>query len=83
MTQPASPILIRVIGPPTDELTLGDVIYQALGLTGAIAVTAVILGIVLGGLFILYRRRNPHNQFNGEHSDELSLKLDTVPTRSG
>ena len=72
---PTSPILVRVVGPATDELTLGDVILNAVGLAGVITVAAVILGFVLGGLFILYRRRNPHNPFNGETSDELSLKL--------
>ena len=66
--QPSSPILVRVVGPATDELTLGDVILGAL-----------ILGIVLGGLFILYRRRHPNNHFNGESSDELSLHLDDRP----
>lgn len=71
----SSPILVRVVGPATDELTLGDVILGALGLTGAITVGALVLGIVLGGLFILYRRRHPHNRFNGESGDELSLKL--------
>jgi hypothetical protein len=72
---PSSPILVRVVGPATDELSLGDVILSALGLTGAITAAAVVLGIVLGGMFILYRRRHPHNHFNGETSDELSLKL--------
>jgi ABC-type phosphate transport system permease subunit len=72
---PTSPILVRVIGPPSEELTLGDVILGALGLTGAITVAAMVLGIGLGVLFILYRRRHPHNHFNGETSDELSLKL--------
>ena len=50
-------------------------LINALGLTGAITVSAMVLGIVLGGLFILYRRRHPHNHFNGETSDEMSLKL--------
>jgi hypothetical protein len=72
---PTSPILVRVVGPATEEVTLGDVLINALGLTGAITVTAMVLGIVLGGLFILYRRRHPHNHFNGETSDEMSLKL--------
>jgi hypothetical protein len=72
---PSSPILVRVVGPATDELSLGDVILSALGLTGAITAAAVVLGIVLGGMFILYRRRHPHNHFNGETGDELSLKL--------
>jgi hypothetical protein len=72
---PTSPILVRVVGPATEEVTLGDVLINALGLTGAITVSAMVLGIVLGGLFILYRRRHPHNHFNGETSDELSMKL--------
>ena len=72
---PTSPILVRVVGPAAEEVTLGDVLINALGLTGAITVAAMVLGIVLGGLFILYRRRHPHNQFNGETSDEMSLKL--------
>jgi hypothetical protein len=76
---PSSPILVRVVGPATDELTLADVIIGALGLTGAITVGALVLGVILGGLFILYRRRRPNNHFNGESSDELSLHLDDRP----
>jgi ABC-type amino acid transport system permease subunit len=73
---PTSPtILVRVVGPATDEVTLGDVLLNALGLTGAITVSAIVLGFVLGGLFILYRRHHPYNHFNGETSDEMSLKL--------
>ena len=75
MAQPSSPILVRVVGPESDAVTLGDVIVNALGLTGAITVAAIVLGIVLGGIFILYRLRHPYNQFNGETSDEMSLKL--------
>ena len=71
----SSPILVQVVGPASDELTLGDVILQALGLTGAIAGTAIVLGVLLGCAFINYRCRKPHNHFNGETSDELSLKL--------
>ena len=82
MSQPSSPILVRVVGPENDAVTLADVLLNALGLTGAIVATAVVLGIILGGLFILYRLRSPHNHFNGETSDELSLKLGFVPGRS-
>jgi len=75
VSQPTSPILVRVVGPAADEVTLGDVLINALGLTGAITVAAIVLGVVLGGLFILYRRRRPHNYFNGESSDEMSLRV--------
>lgn len=75
MTQPAPPILVRVIGPPTEDTGLGDVILQALGLTGVIAVGALVLGLVLGGAFILLRRWRPRNAFNGETAEDLSLHL--------
>ena len=70
---PASPIIVRVIGPPTDAATLGDILLQALGLTGAITLVALLFGVVLGGIFILVRIRSPRNAFNGETSGELSL----------
>jgi len=75
VTQPSSPIIVRVVGPDSDAVTLGDVLLNALGLTGVIVVAALVFGLVLGGLFILYRRRKPHNHFNGETGDELSMKL--------
>jgi hypothetical protein len=72
---PASPIIVRVVGPPTDAVSLSDVLLQAIGLTGALTVVALVMGLVLGGLFILFRIRRPANAFNGETSDEMSLHL--------
>ena len=66
---------MRVIGPPTDAITLGDVILQALGLTGVITLGAVVFGLLLGGAFIYLRSHRPDNAFNGETADELSLRL--------
>jgi hypothetical protein len=34
-----------------------DVLVGAIGLTGVLSLTAVLLGAILGGGFILYRRR--------------------------
>ena len=64
-----------MVGPARDDVGLGEVILGALGLTGVIALTALVLGILLGGLFILVRIRRPRNTFNGESSDELSMHL--------
>ena len=76
MVGPASsPIIVRVIGPPTDAVTLGDVILQALGLTGVITLGALTFGLLLGGVFIYLRSHRPDNSFNGETADELSLHL--------
>jgi hypothetical protein len=72
---PPSPIIVRVIGPPTETVTLGDVILQAVGLTGAITVMALLSGLLLGGLFIYLRTHRPDNAFNGETGNEMSLRL--------
>ena len=75
MQPPPSPIIVRVIGPPTDVVTLGDVILRALGLTGAITAIALLSGLLLGGLFICLRTHRPGNAFNGETGNEMSLRL--------
>ena len=75
MIAPPSPIIVRVVGPPTESATLGDVILQALGIAGVLTLIAVVFGLVLGGLFILMRIRRPLNAVNGDHTDELSLHL--------
>jgi Na+/H+-dicarboxylate symporter len=66
---------VRVVGPPSESVSLGDVILQALGLTGVITLIALIFGLVLGGVFIYLRTHRPDNAFNGETADELSLRL--------
>ena len=81
MAPPASPIIVRVIGPPTDSATLGDILLRAIGLTGVITLIALLFGIVLGGVFILMRIRSPRNGFNGENSGELSLNAGPPTSR--
>jgi hypothetical protein len=71
----SSPIIVRVIGPPTESVTLGDVILQAVGLTGVITLIALVFGLLLGGVFIYLRSHRPDNAFNGETANDLSLHL--------
>jgi hypothetical protein len=71
----SSPIIVRVIGPPTESVTLGDVILQAIGLTGVITLIALVFGLLLGGVFIYLRSHCPDNAFNGETANDLSLHL--------
>jgi hypothetical protein len=71
----SSPIIVQVIGPPTESVTLGDVILQAMGLTGVITLIALVFGLLLGGVFIYLRSHRPDNAFNGETANDLSLHL--------
>ena len=51
-----APIIVKIIEPPAHETTLADVIFGALGLVGVLLVIAALLGAVLGGLLIAYKR---------------------------
>jgi hypothetical protein len=55
MQAPSTPIIVRVV--EENEISgLGDVLVQAIGLTGGIAVGALAFGLVLVSLIIGYRK---------------------------
>jgi uncharacterized protein YacL len=51
-----SPIIVRVVETPAHETSLADVIFGALGLVIVLLLAAALLGGVLGGLLIAYKR---------------------------
>jgi hypothetical protein len=53
---PATPIIIKVMDTPVRGLGLGDVILNAVGLTGALAIAAVVFGVILAAMVIGYRK---------------------------
>jgi hypothetical protein len=53
--QPPS-IIVRVVEQPVHETTISDVIFGSLGLVGVLLVSAAILGLLLGGGLILFKR---------------------------
>jgi hypothetical protein len=55
MQSPSTPIIVRVV--EENEISgLGDVMLQAVGLTGAIAIGALIFGLLLAAVIIGYRK---------------------------
>lgn len=57
MQAPSTPIIVRIV--ETNEIAgLGDVMVEAMGLTGAIAAGAVLFGLVLAVVIIGYRKIN-------------------------
>ena len=55
MQAPSTPIIVKIV--ETNEVSgLGDVMLEAMGLTGAIAVGALLFGIVLAVAIIGYRK---------------------------
>ena len=50
------PIIVRVVEEPVRETTISDVILGSLGLVGVMVVSALLLGLLLGGGLVLYKR---------------------------
>ena len=50
------PIMVRVVEQPVRETTIADVILGSLGLVGVLLMSALILGALLGGGLVLYKR---------------------------
>ena len=57
MQAPSTPIIVKIV--ETNEMSgLGDVMVEAIGLTGAISVGAAVFGLLLAGAIIGYRKIN-------------------------
>lgn len=79
MQSPSTPIIVRVI--EENEISgLGNVMLQAVGLTGAIAIGALLFGLVLAGAIIGYRKL--HARLNPEE-DAQTQPLGLTPGTGG
>jgi hypothetical protein len=57
--QPGGPIIVKITEPPKSELsTLSQVLLGSLGLSGALALLAILLGLIGGGLMFWIKRRS-------------------------
>ena len=56
MQQTPAPVIVRVVEQPVHETTISDVIFGSLGLVGVLLVAAAIMGLLLGGGLILFKR---------------------------
>jgi len=53
---PINPVMIRVVPPPTQDVSVASIIVDALGLVGLITVGALLTGLVFGVALIWYKR---------------------------
>jgi hypothetical protein len=53
------PIVVDVVKQPpvAPEITMGDVVLGAIGLTGVIILCALVVGLLVGAVFIAIKRR--------------------------
>lgn len=74
MLQQQEPIIVRVVEEPVDETTISDVILGSLGLVGVLLIAALLLGLVLGGGLVLYKRLRAKDGLDAEGEAE-SLRV--------
>jgi hypothetical protein len=72
--QRGEPIIVRVVEQPVDETTIADVILGSLGLVGVMLLSALLLGLLLGGAMLLYKRLRSKDGLDADHDAE-SLRV--------
>jgi len=78
--QPVTPVIVKVVSDPTPQVTVVDVLVDALGLTGVIAAGSFVLGGVVGLLLIGYSRWKIVRAGEAGTSEHTSLDLSS-PSR--
>jgi hypothetical protein len=69
-----TPIIVRVVDEPVHETTISDVILGSLGLVGVMLVSALLLGLLLGGGLVLYKRLTATDGLDaGRDADNLRV----------
>jgi hypothetical protein len=78
--QPVTPVIVKVVSDPTPQVTVVDVLVDALGLTGAIVAGSFVLGGIVGLLLIAYSRWQVARSGRTGSTDHTALDLSS-PTR--
>jgi hypothetical protein len=68
------PVMVRVVEQPVESTTVADVLIGAFGLTGALILSALVLGAVFGGILIgIKKLREKYNMEPVPDSEALRI----------
>jgi ABC-type dipeptide/oligopeptide/nickel transport system permease component len=73
--QPVTPVIIKVVPTPTPEVGVVDILVGSLGLTGLIVVASLLVGLLLGGVLIVYTRWRDNRLPDGDTTAATTLRL--------
>jgi hypothetical protein len=62
--------MVRVVEQPVHETTISDVVFGSIGLVGVLLLTALLLGLLLGGGLILVKRLTARDGLDAQHDAE-------------
>jgi hypothetical protein len=79
MQQQAPPIMVQVVEKPIEGTSVADVLLGAIGLTGVLIALAVLLGLALGGVIILYKRHAERRRTDGPRAGADSDAIHISP----
>ncbi len=71
--QPVTPVIIKVVPAPTPEVSVVNVMIDALGLTGLIAIASLLVGLIFGLLLIGYTRWRDNRGDGADAAAKLDL----------
>ena len=75
--QPLTPLIVKVVERPAKEISVADILVGSVGIIGLFLLGAALLGLAMGGVFILFRRWRDGRD-DGATPDENPFHL-TVP----
>jgi hypothetical protein len=76
---PITPVIVKVVPTPTQEVGVLDILVGSLGLTGLIVVASIVVGLLVGGGLIAYNRWRDAQHPDGETTDATTLNLSSPP----
>jgi hypothetical protein len=71
--QPFTPLIVKVIEQPAKEISVADILMGSVGITGLFLLGAAVLGFLLGGLFIQFRRWQASRDVDGAVDETFHL----------
>ena len=75
LQQPVTPFVTEVVEPTTEPTTVVDVLVGSLAVVGAVAVVALVLGLLCAGVLIGLKRARGQDKLGGRGSDSVRLDL--------
>lgn len=74
------PFIVTIAPKPAQELSLRDVIVNAIGVTGALTLIALVLGAIVALFLIRWHRRHPPEIDHLPSVSPFSQRPDAHPT---
>jgi hypothetical protein len=73
------PIMVSVVEQPVEGTSVADFLLGAIGLTGVLVLLAIVLGLVLGGLIVAYKRFKDRGRTDGPRAGAESDAIHISP----